>query len=63
MSDSSTEAASEGSSVLRICFCSLSNIPVAARITNLDMEKLFNARLFGRFIDVQSNLRRRNFNI
>ena len=37
MSKRSREAASEGPSALHIWFFSLSNIPVAASTTNLDM--------------------------
>ena len=61
MSKSSREPASEGPTVLHICFCSLSNIPVAARTTNPDMATIFHARLSDRFIDTQSNFRRKNF--
>ena len=59
MSKSLREAASEGPAVLHICFCSLSNISVAARTTNPDMATVFHARLSGRFIGIQSNLSRK----
>ena len=62
LSKSSKEAASEGPTVIHICFCKLSNIPVAARTTNPDMEQYArHAKLSGRFIDTQSNLRIKNF--
>ena len=61
MSKSSREAASEGPAVLHMCFCSLSNISVAARTTNPDKATVFHARLPGRFIDIQSNYSTKNF--
>ena len=60
MSKSLREAASEEPTVLHICFCSLPNMPVAARTTKPDMATVFHARLSGEFIDTQCNLRRKN---
>ena len=60
MSKSLREAASEGPTVLHVCFCSLSNIPVAARTIQPDMATVFHARLSGEFIDTQCNLTRKN---
>ena len=61
MSNSSREAASEGPTVLHICFRSSYNIPVAARTTNPGMATVFHVKVSGRFLDIQSNLTRKKF--
>ena len=61
MSHSSREAASEGPTVLHIYFRSSYNIPFAARTTNPGMATGFHVRVSGRFLDIQSNLTRKNF--
>ena len=61
MSKSSREAANEGPAVLHMCFCSLSNISVAARTANPDVATVFHARLSSKFVDIQSNNSTKNF--
>ena len=59
MSQGLTEAASGGPTVLHIQFCSFEHFQVASRSTRQDMTPLFYARQYGRFIQIQSNLRRK----
>ena len=54
----SREAASEGPIVLCIRFSSLSN-KVATRGTSPDVTTIFHRWAYGRFIEIQSNLRRK----
>ena len=49
---------SEVPTVLHICFCSL-QFQIPTRITNPDMTTVLHAWLYGRFIEIQSNLRRK----
>ena len=49
------EAASVGSTVLRTRFCSLSSICLAASSTRPNMTAVFQARPYGRFIEIKSN--------
>ena len=55
----SRETASVVPTVLHSCFCSLSNIQVAATISIPDMTTVFHVRLYGWFIAISSNVRKK----
>ena len=64
MTKGSRKAASEGPTVLHTSVLQLIyQFHVAARSTNPDMTLAFHARPHGRFIEIQSNLRRMKLHV
>ena len=54
-----TEAKNEGPTVPHIYFCNFSNLPSSSKEHRPGMTAIFHIRLYGRFIEIKSNLKRK----